>query len=109
MSRLTCTPFLTQPSSVPFRVFVRCFFNTKRQPFIKGEDKPKVHSRMANMAAHPIQTAAEVVGSAGGDPRPMQRTSLFQSANDGPAVIASKITGLSSGGKREDDGPYFTN
>ena len=62
-----------------------------------------------NSVAHPLQTAAEAVGSAGGDPRPMQRASLFQSANDGPAVIASKITGLTSGGKREDDGPYFTN
>lgn len=62
-----------------------------------------------NMAAHPLQSAAEAVGSVGADPRPMQRGSLFQSANEGPAVIASKITGLTKGGKREDDGPYFTN
>jgi catalase len=64
---------------------------------------------MMNMAAHPLQTAAEAVGSAGGDPRLLQRTSLFQGTNEGPAVVASKITGLTSGGKREDDGPYFTN
>lgn len=62
-----------------------------------------------NMANHPLQAAAEAVGKAGGDPRPMQLSSLFQGANDGPARIASKITGVDQGGKRADDGPYFTN
>ena len=62
-----------------------------------------------NMAAHPLQTAGQAIGKAGGDPRPLQLSSLFQNANDGPARIASKITGVDQGGKREDDGPYFTN
>lgn len=61
------------------------------------------------MAAHPIQAATEAVGKAGGDPRAMQRSSLFQSANIGPAKIAAMLTGVQEGGKREDDGPYFTN
>lgn len=58
---------------------------------------------------HPLQAVASAVGSAGVDPRPLQRSSLFQGANDGPAVVASKITGLDQASKRKDDGPYFTN
>ena len=58
---------------------------------------------------HPLQAVASAVGSAGVDPRPMQRSSLFQGANDGPAVVASKITGVDKASKRTDDGPYFTN
>jgi catalase len=61
------------------------------------------------MAQHPVQAAAKAVGSMGGDPRVMQRSSLFQGANDGPAVTAAKLTGVSEAGKRADDGPYFTN
>ena len=30
-------------------------------------------------------------------------------ANEGPAEIAAKISGVNLGGKREDDSPYFTN
>jgi catalase len=58
---------------------------------------------------HPLQAVQEALGSAGVDPRPLQRTSLFANANDGPAAIISKVSGAQSGGKREDDGPYFTN
>ena len=64
---------------------------------------------MANSAVHhPLQAAASVVGAAGDDPR-SNRTSLLQGANEGPAEIAAKISGLSLGGKREDDSTYFTN
>lgn len=31
------------------------------------------------------------------------------SANEGPAEIAAKISGVNRGGKREDDSAYFTN
>jgi catalase len=58
---------------------------------------------------HPIQAVQEAMGAAGADPRPMQRTSLFNNANDGPAKIIAKVSGVQSGGKRVDDGPYFTN
>jgi catalase len=31
------------------------------------------------------------------------------SSNEGPADIIAKVSGAVQGGKREDDGPYFTN
>jgi catalase len=64
---------------------------------------------MAQMAAHPIQAAERAYGAAGGDPRVMQRSSLFQSANEGPAEIAAKLTGVNGARQREDDASYFTN
>lgn len=59
--------------------------------------------------AHPIQAVQELAGAAGADPRPLQRTTVFQGLNDGPATLAAKITGVSKGGKREDDASYHTN
>lgn len=58
---------------------------------------------------HPMQAAAEAVGAVGGDPRVAQRSTLFMGANDGPATVAAKISGMVSGGMREDNAPYFTN
>ncbi|ETN45028.1 uncharacterized protein HMPREF1541_09904 [Cyphellophora europaea CBS 101466] len=55
------------------------------------------------------QAMQDIAGAAGIDPRPMQRTSLFQGANEGPAITAAKISGTVQGGKRVDDGPYHTN
>lgn len=67
---------------------------------------------MANIGGssvtHPLQATAQAIGAAGGDPRP-NRMSHFMSANEGPAEIAAKISGVSLGGKREDDSAYFTN
>ncbi|KAI9811861.1 MAG: hypothetical protein M1827_005212 [Pycnora praestabilis] len=63
----------------------------------------------SNPIQHPAQAVASAIGSSGGDPRATQRSTLFQSANEGPAEIAAKITGVTQGGKREDDAPYFTN
>ena len=37
------------------------------------------------------------------------RMSHMQSANEGPMEIIAKVSGKVSGGKREDDAPYFTN
>jgi catalase len=62
---------------------------------------------MANI--HPLQAIQSTIGAAGGDPRPLQRASLFNNANDGPAKIIAKVSGVQGGGIREDDGPYFTN
>ena len=69
--------------------------------------------KMSNAGAtsavqHPLQATASAIAGAGADPRP-NRTSLFQSANEGPAEIAAKISGVTLGGKREDDATYFTN
>ena len=58
---------------------------------------------------HPLQAVQQAIGSAGVDPRPLQRSSLFQNANDGSAKIIAKVSGVQEDGKREDDGPYFTN
>lgn len=64
---------------------------------------------MTTQSTHPLQTLSETVGAVGPDPRVKQLTSLFQGANDGPARTAAKLTGVQGLGKREDDGPYFTN
>lgn len=65
---------------------------------------------MDSMASvHPLQAIQSGIGAAGADPRPLQLSSLFNSANEGPAKIISKVSGVNAGGKREDDGPYFTN
>ncbi|KAK3058875.1 hypothetical protein LTR09_000440 [Extremus antarcticus] len=37
------------------------------------------------------------------------RMSHMMSANEGPMDIIAKVSGVVEGGKREDDGPYFTN
>ncbi len=58
---------------------------------------------------HPMQAMQELAGAAGADPRPVQRATLFQGLNDGPATLAARITGVTSGGKKEDNAPYLTN
>lgn len=63
----------------------------------------------ANPLQHPIDAAASAVGSLGLDPRALQKSSFFMGMNEGPAEIISKVTGVNTGGKRADDGPYFTN
>jgi len=62
-----------------------------------------------NPLEHPLQAASSMLGKAGVDPRPMQHASLFMNANDGPAVIASRISGVQSTKRTKDDSPYFTN
>lgn len=61
-----------------------------------------------NPVQHPLQATADAIGASGGDPR-SNRTSFMMGANDGPAEIAAKISGINLGGKRGDDSAYFTN
>ncbi|KAL6720156.1 hypothetical protein ACLMJK_002077 [Lecanora helva] len=61
-----------------------------------------------NAAEHPLQATASAIGAAGGNPRP-NSSSFLMGANDGPAEIAAKISGVNLGGKREDDSAYYTN
>ncbi|PCG88389.1 Catalase, mono-functional, heme-containing [Penicillium occitanis (nom. inval.)] len=61
------------------------------------------------MASHPLQAIGQAIGQTGVDPRVVQRSSLFQGANDGPAKTAAQLTGIQESRKRADDGPYFTN
>lgn len=58
---------------------------------------------------HPLQaTAMAIQGAAQGEGR-APRLSHMQSSNEGPADIIAKVSGAVQGGKREDDGAYFTN
>jgi catalase len=58
---------------------------------------------------HPLQaTAMAIQGGVQGEGR-APRISHMQSSNEGPADIIRKVSGAVQGGKREDDGPYFTN
>ncbi|KAG0137507.1 hypothetical protein HOY82DRAFT_649205 [Tuber indicum] len=56
-----------------------------------------------------IQGAASNLGEAGLDPRAEREALDFQQHDLGPTEIAARITGAVTGGKRRDDGPYFTN
>lgn len=62
----------------------------------------------SSVIQHPLQATASAIAGAGVDARP-NRTSLFQGANEGPAEVAAKVSGVVRGGKREDDATYFTN
>jgi hypothetical protein len=59
--------------------------------------------------SHPIQAVQEAAGAIGADPRLLQRATVFQGLNEGPAATAAKITGVTSASKRQDDAPYHTN
>jgi catalase len=54
---------------------------------------------------HPLQAIQGAVQGEGRAPR----MSHMASANEGPADIIAKVSGAVQGGKREDDGAYFTN
>lgn len=58
-------------------------------------------------SVHPLKATAESISSAQGERRGA-RASHMQSANEGPADIIAKVSGSVQGGKREDDGAYFT-
>lgn len=64
---------------------------------------------MMASSIHPLQAVQAAIGGAGMDPRPLQNASLFQGANEGPAKIIAKVSGVNANNSQEDDGPYFTN
>lgn len=58
---------------------------------------------------HPLEATAQAIqGAVQGEGR-APRISHMGSSNEGPADIIAKVSGSVQGGKREDDGPYFTN
>ena len=75
------------------------------------------HTRAANLAMDTITSMAskatsktsEAATSATGVETRAPRAFHVMSTNEGPADIIAKVSGKVSGGKREDDGPYFTN
>ncbi|KAH7160391.1 catalase-like domain-containing protein [Dactylonectria estremocensis] len=58
---------------------------------------------------HPLRAVAMGIGAEIQGERRAPRMSHMQSANEGPADIIAKVSGSVAGGKREDDGAYFTN
>lgn len=58
---------------------------------------------------HPLRATAAAISAESQGERRAPRMSHMQSANEGPADIIAKVCGAVHGGKREDDGPYFTN
>lgn len=67
------------------------------------------NSNQTNPLQHPLEaTAMAIQGTTQGEGR-APRLSHMMSTNEGPADIVAKVAGVTKGGKREDDGPYFTN
>lgn len=65
------------------------------------------NSNQTDPLQHPLQATAMAIGSAIGERRG-NRMSHMASANEGPADIIAKVSGAVQGGKRTDDGAYFT-
>lgn len=69
---------------------------------------PGSNSNQMDPLQHPLQaTAMAIKGAATGEMR-APRASHMMSANEGPADIIAKVSGTVQGGKRVDDGIYFT-
>lgn len=67
------------------------------------------NSNQTNPLQHPMEAAKMAVqGATSGEVR-APRMSHMGSSNEGPADIIAKVSGYNTGGKREDDCPYFTN
>jgi catalase len=67
------------------------------------------NANQTNPLRHPLDaTAMAIQGASQGEGR-APRVSHMQSANEGPADIIGKVSGAVQGGKRMDDGAYFTN
>lgn len=57
------------------------------------------------MAAFIQDTLTKIPGV---DPRPVQRSQFFSGLNDGPAETASRIAGMVSSSKAQDNAPFYT-
>jgi len=68
-----------------------------------------VNSNQLDPRQHPLKATAMAIGGAVAGEYRGPRASHMQSANEGPADIIAKVSGVVPGGKREDDGLYFTN
>ncbi|CAJ2507620.1 Uu.00g088060.m01.CDS01 [Anthostomella pinea] len=67
------------------------------------------NSNQWSITQHPLEAISMGIQSAATAEKRSDRTSHMMSANEGPADIAAKVSGVVSGGKRVDDAPYFTN
>jgi catalase len=67
------------------------------------------NSNQMDISQHPLEAIATgIQGALSGEVR-APRASHMMSANEGPADIIGKVSGVVKGGKRVDDGLYFTN
>ncbi|KAH7628022.1 catalase-like domain-containing protein [Sordaria sp. MPI-SDFR-AT-0083] len=66
------------------------------------------NSNQTDPRQHPLMaTVQAIAGAVQGEHRTPRMTHMMN-ANEGPADIISKVAGVTSGGKRSDDAPYFT-
>ncbi len=76
-------------------------------PAIMAPSSTSANTNQTDPLQHPLQATAMAIGGATGESR-SNRMSHMASANEGPAHIIAKVSGAVQGGKREDDGAYFT-
>jgi len=64
---------------------------------------------ITSLASKATEKTSEAATNMTGVESRAPRMSHNMSANEGPMDIIAKVSGAVSGGKREDDAPYFTN
>lgn len=67
------------------------------------------NSNQYSITQHPLEAITQGIMGATASETRAPRTTHMMSANEGPADIIAKVSGVTSGGIREDDAPYFTN
>src|SRR6195952_4126012 len=67
------------------------------------------NSNQMDASQHPLEAIATGIQNATSSEHRGNRVSHMMSTNEGPADIIGKVSGAVPGGKRVDDGPYFTN
>lgn len=82
---------------------------SSKLPTFKMPSSSSANTNQNDPLQHPLKaTAMAIAGATQGEYR-APRASHMASANEGPADIIAKVSGAVQGGKREDDGLYFTN
>ncbi|KAH8200962.1 hypothetical protein TruAng_004900 [Truncatella angustata] len=67
------------------------------------------NSNQYSITQHPLEAIATGIMGVGHSETRLPRTTHMMGANEGPADVAAKISGVIQGGIRNDDAPYFTN
>jgi catalase len=67
------------------------------------------NSNQHDFGQHPLEATATAIATATKGENKGSRAFHMMSAKEGPMDIISKVAGVTRGGKREDDAPYYTN
>jgi len=67
------------------------------------------NSNQLDPRQHPLQAIGNAISAETQGERRAPRMSHMMGANEGPADVIAKVSGAVGGGKRVDDGAYFTN